>query len=111
MSVACVCQLKRSQELYKEFKKEERRLFAKDPSGLNDALCSSDYFNKVWKQHYPRLKLKPCGDFMLCQTCTLLKEKLHGQAGSRGTQNQAERERCTREYEAHVKVSPQLFVV
>eukprot|EP00904_Undaria_pinnatifida_P006121 jgi/Undpi1/2639/HiC_scaffold_13.g06018.m1 len=36
-------------------------------------------------------------------TCTLLKEKLHGQAGSRGTQNQAERERCTREYEAHVK--------
>lgn len=93
-----------SQELYEEYKKEQRGVFSRDPAGLTEALCTPTYFNKVWRCYFPELKLKPNGDFMLCQKCTLLKELVHGQAGSRGIQNQAEKDEYMREYEAHVEV-------
>ena len=41
---------------------------------------------------------------MLCEICTLLKEKNHGQAGSRGIQNQAERAEDMQFYDDHVEV-------
>ncbi|CAN0235662.1 unnamed protein product [Ascophyllum nodosum] len=66
-------------------------------------VCKRDYFNKVWKCYLPKLKLKPNEDFVLCEICTLLKENINGQAGSRGIQNQAERGKDLRTYEDHAE--------
>ena len=92
------------QELYEEYLKVQRAFFAKDPAGMATHVCTRDYFNKVWKGYFPKLKLKRNGDFMLCEICTLLKEKNHGQAGSRGIQNQAERAEDMQFYDDHVEV-------
>eukprot|EP00903_Cladosiphon_okamuranus_P022904 g21096.t1 len=95
-------------ELYDEYEAEIRSRFGQDTTGLDDALCSRDYFYKVWAAHHPHLKLKQHGDFMLCQICTLLKEALYGQkAGSRGAYDQAELALHRSQYESHVQVSEQ----
>ena len=93
-----------AQELYDEYFKVQRVFFAKDPAGMVTLVCKRDYFNKVWKCYLPKLKLKPNEDFVLCEICTLLKENINGQAGSRGIQNQAERGKDLRTYEDHAEV-------
>ena len=93
-----------AQELYHEYLKVQRVFFAKDPAGMATYVCKRDYFNKVWKCYFPKLKLKPNGDFMLCEICTLPKERINGQAGSRGIQNQAERDKDQGTYDYHVEV-------
>ncbi|CAN0292862.1 unnamed protein product [Ascophyllum nodosum] len=96
--------LKDKNELYDEYLKVQRAFFAKDPVGMATHVCTRDYFTKVWKCYFPKLKLKRNGDSMLCEICTLLKEKNHGQAGSRGIQNQAERAKDLQIYDDHVEV-------
>ncbi|CAN0284914.1 unnamed protein product [Ectocarpus sp. 12 AP-2014] len=95
--------LKNKLELYEEYSKSMRELYGQDPASLAERLCSPNYFNQVWSAYFSKLKLKPNGDFMLCETCTLLKEKIHGQAGSRGVQDDAERERHKSVYQEHLK--------
>ena len=92
------------QELYDEYLKVQRAFFAKDPSGMATHVCKRDYLNKVWKCYFLKLKLKRNGDFMLCEICTLLKEKIHGQAGSRDIQNQAEKAKDLQIYDDRVEV-------
>lgn len=79
-------------------------MFGDDPSALREATATSDYFNKVWAQRFPHLRIKARGDFMLCDTCTRLKGLLHGEPGQRAVQDGDAARRYKLEYDAHVKV-------
>ncbi|CAN0323715.1 unnamed protein product [Pylaiella littoralis] len=90
-------------ELYEYYVEDMRVLHRDDPSALNEALAGSDYFNKVWKERFPKLKIKTRGDFMVCGTCTRLKDVLHGQAGVRGAQGDDRVVGVKEKYKAHLK--------
>ena len=72
-------------------------------------MARSDYFNKVWAEHFPKLKIKMRGDFMLCETCTRLKGLLHGEPGQRAVQDKNAARGYQLEYGSHVKVGRSLM--
>jgi len=74
--------------------------------GADGDVCTSDYFYKTWQEVFPTLKLKPGGDFMKCQTCTLLEQKMYGPtSGGRGGGDKAEMEKWRAEHDEHMNVS------
>lgn len=93
-----------SQDLFDEYHVAQRKVFAGDNVGLQRALCTPDYFYKVGAEHFPYLKLRPHGDFMLCEICTLLKSSIHGQIGSRAIQDEAHTKVHKQTYDAHIEV-------
>lgn len=80
-----------SKDLYDIFYKEQHAFFKGDPHNMSTFVCKPDYFFKVWAESFPRLRLKPKGDFMHCSICTLLKERLHGTPGAKSNQTDAQR--------------------
>lgn len=91
-------------ELYNYYQEDTRQIHGDDPSALTEALASSDYFNKVWKERFPSLKMKTRGDFMVCGICTQLKDTLHGQAGVRSSHSHDRVDDVKAKYTAHLQV-------
>lgn len=101
-----------SQELFDEYESQTRKELHGQLVGLDTALCTREYFIRIWAQEFPHLKLKPSGDFMLCKICTLLKSAIFGtQSGSRGIQDEAERSLKKKEYEDHIEVRIYVFAI
>lgn len=80
------------------------RVYGGDASALSEVLASSRYFNKVWPDAFPTLRLKVRGDFMACGKCVTLNELQNGGPGQRAVQDKNALEAIKAEYDSHVKV-------
>lgn len=77
------------QEVYGHYCDDMRKLHDTNPMASRTNCASFVYFSKVWRRHFPTLKVKPRGDFMMCTVSTRLKEHLHGAPGQRRTLDMA----------------------
>ena len=70
---------------------------------------SEMYFNQVWAEVHPNVKLKSGGDFMKCDVCTRINETLHGTRGVQATRDTQLRAKVEQEAAEHRKVNPRSF--
>lgn len=87
------------QELYDAYCGDYDRLHQNGEKG-----ASLSYFNSVWREERPLLKVTSRGVFMACDVCTDINEGLHGTPGIQATRNSEERARLKKRQEEHHRV-------
>ncbi|CAB1104041.1 unnamed protein product [Ectocarpus sp. CCAP 1310/34] len=84
------------QEMYARFAEHTRHVHGEVDSGF-----SRPYFNQIWREERPLIKLARFGDFMKCSDCTEINEKLHGAPGIRPIQDTRQRAEIVRHQKEH----------
>lgn len=91
------------QDLYLAYKDEQRRLYG--GRAAEDAICSRTFFYKVWREDFRHVRCTIGRDFMLCDTCTSLNQRLHGTPGVRSELTSDVRASLRQELLEHTEVS------